>query len=149
MKKICIAIGFLSIWSCEGPESPEMLIFEDLESQEGLVGKTEYLSSPFAATGDRFYMVGHQDGTFPDLGWHVEGEMGGLWMHPIKLMDGFSASLVSEDESICLDKARSFTNYPFANKHDFGPVLNDVQVDRVQFVSDGKEGITFYSVLKT
>ena len=29
------------------------------------------------------------DGTFPDFGHHSEGEMGGLWMHPIKVLDGF------------------------------------------------------------
>ena len=36
-------------------------------------------------------MVGHQDGSFPELGWHIAGEMGGIWDHPIKLMDGFDA----------------------------------------------------------
>jgi hypothetical protein len=29
-----------------------------------------------------------EDGTFPPLGWHTKGEMGGVWMHPIKLLDG-------------------------------------------------------------
>jgi len=48
-----------------------------------LQGKKEYLSSPFVTAGNRVYMVGAQDGTFPDLGWHVAGEMGGVWDHPI------------------------------------------------------------------
>lgn len=30
-------------------------------------GKTEYLTSPFVTAGDRVYMVGYQDGSFPDL----------------------------------------------------------------------------------
>jgi len=132
----------LGLWACEWNESPQDKIFEDLESQKGLTGKAEYLASPFSASGDRFYMVGHQDGTFPDLGWHVEGEMGGLWMHPIKLMDGFTASFKSGEQIICLDKAKTFTNYPFANQQDYGLVFEKVSVDRTQFVSDGREGMT-------
>ena len=53
------------------------------ESAEKIVGKSEYLASLYAAAGDKLYMVEHQDGTFPDLGWHVQGEMGGVWCHPI------------------------------------------------------------------
>ncbi len=134
-----MALGF---WACGGSEAPQHKIFEDLESQQGLEGGEEYLASPFSASGDRFYLVGHQDGTFPDLGWHVQGEMGGLWMHPIKLMDGFTASIKSGEEVFCLDQAETFTNYPFSNQHDYGMVYDQVRVDRTQFVSDGKEGIT-------
>jgi hypothetical protein len=38
---------------------------------------------------NRTYMVGSQNGGFPDFGHHVKEEMGGLWNHPIKLMDAF------------------------------------------------------------
>lgn len=34
-------------------------------------------------------LIGNLDGTFPDFGHHQEREMGGLWMHPIKVLDGF------------------------------------------------------------
>ena len=40
-------------------------------------------SSPYAK------LIGTLDGTFPDMGHHSEREMGGLWMHPIKVLDGF------------------------------------------------------------
>ncbi|MFC3880079.1 glycogen debranching protein [Algoriphagus namhaensis] len=139
-KNIYLLICLLT-FACGPIQNPEYLIFEDLSDQEEFKGKAEYLASPYVTAGDRFYMVGHQDGTFPDLGWHVEGEMGGLWMHPIKLMDGFTASLGTAEETVCLDKAEAFYNYPFANKHEFGNLLIGIQVDRVQFVSDGKEGI--------
>ncbi|MHA7130404.1 alpha-L-rhamnosidase-related protein [Algoriphagus namhaensis] len=142
MKKYTFLLACLLAYGCGTEVNQDELIFEDLKSQEALKGKQEYLQSPYVTAGDRFYMVGHQDGTFPDLGWHVEGEMGGLWMHPIKLMDGFTASLRTAEETVCLDKAEAFYNYPFANKHEFGALLNDIQVDRTQFVSDGKEGIT-------
>ena len=95
-----IAVSF----SCQTPLSPESEIFESLKEQNGLSGNKEYLASPFVAAGDRVYLIGHQNGTFPDLGWHVEGEMGGIWLHPIKLMDGFTASIESDGNSFCLDK---------------------------------------------
>lgn len=38
-----------------------------------IVGKPSYLSSPFVTAGDRVYMVGHQDGSFPDnIKWYRE-----------------------------------------------------------------------------
>ena len=91
--KFLISGLFLALISCQTSLSPEQSLFEDLSNQEGLKGKEAYLASPFVAAGDRVYLIGHQNGSFPDLGWHVEGEMGGIWLHPIKLMDGFSASV--------------------------------------------------------
>jgi len=137
-------IYFLSlltlVFSCAPPTS-EQFAFLDLESQSGLSGKKDYLNSPFSASGDRVYLIGHQNGTFPDLGWHVEGEMGGIWLHPIKLMDGFTASVSIEDKSFCLDKAESFTNYPFSNVMKFPVADAGIEIERLHFVPDGKEGM--------
>ncbi|WP_297336748.1 trehalase family glycosidase [Algoriphagus sp.] len=128
-------------WSCQRQPDSFSQIFQDLENQEGLEGKTEYLSSPFAAAGDRMYMVGHQDGTFPDLGWHVQGEMGGIWLHPIKLMDGFSAQLSINGQAQCLEKAQKFTNYPNSNVVHYGEVAKGLSVERLHFVPDRREGM--------
>ncbi|MCO6005124.1 hypothetical protein NE236_09020 [Actinoallomurus purpureus] len=38
--------------------------------------------------GDRFYSVSTEDGLYPAAGWHTNGEMGGLWTPPLKLLDG-------------------------------------------------------------
>ena len=118
------------------------LSFQDLVADvPQLIGKNEYLNSPYVTAGDRVYMVGHQDGTFPDLGWHVEGEMGGIWNHPIKLMDGFTASVGANGSQFCLNQASSFVNFPFANKHQFEiPELN-LLIDRFQFVPEGQQGL--------
>lgn len=139
-----IAVSF----SCQTPLSLESEIFDSLQNLNGLSGKKDYLASPFVSAGDRVYLIGHQDGTFPDLGWHVEGEMGGIWLHPIKLMDGFTASIESEGNSFCLDKASSFTNYPFANVHRFDNPKSGIEVERLQFVPDGKEGMTILFRIK-
>jgi glycogen debranching enzyme len=132
----------LAFISCQGSLNPEQSLFEDLSNQEGLKGKEEYLASPFVAAGDRMYLIGHQNGSFPDLGWHVEGEMGGIWLHPIKLMDGFTASISVNGENYCLDKATSFTNYPFSNVLQFPLENSGIEVERLHFVPDGKEGMT-------
>jgi len=87
------------------------------------------------------YLVGHQNGSFPDLGWHVEGEMGGIWLHPIKLLDGFVAQLGDDSQSICLTEGKTFTNYPFANTIYYGSVLADLEVERMHFVPDAREGM--------
>ena len=112
---------------------------ETLSSQSG---KKEYLQSPYVTAGDRIYMVGHQDGSFPDLGWHVEGEMGGIWDHPIKLMDGFAISVMdqSRGKTQCLNKAERFINYPVGNRHIFS-IEDSLNITRTQFVPDGIEGI--------
>ncbi len=39
--------------------------------------------------GPHAKLIGTLDGTFPDMGHHSEREMAGLWMHPIKVLDGF------------------------------------------------------------
>ena len=127
--------------------SAEVMAQWDLHSiakgLENIPGKPENLASPFVTAGNRVYMVGFQNGSFPDLGWHIPGEMGGIWNHPIKLMDGFDASLTvtSTGRSMCLDEAKSFVNYPFANNHHFSWPAEKISVDRLQFVPDQTEGL--------
>jgi hypothetical protein len=42
----------------------------------------------YAASGDRAYELGTEDGRYPAMGFHTRGEMGGIWTPPIKLLDG-------------------------------------------------------------
>jgi len=109
----------------------------------GLEGKPESLESPFVAAGNRLYLIGFQNGTFPDLGWHIKGEMGGIWDHPIKLMDGFSVQLHSTQSgnSLCLNSARRFVNYPIGNHHEFHWAEEKMIISRFQFVPDDMEGM--------
>ncbi len=39
-------------------------------------------------TGDRAWMLGTADGRFPAAGFHTRGEMGGVWLPNLKLLDG-------------------------------------------------------------
>ena len=42
--------------------------------------KTEDLYRPFVLSGRRCYLIGSQNGFFPDIGWHTHQEMGGVWL---------------------------------------------------------------------
>ncbi len=117
-------------------------------NSEKIQGKAEYLPSPYATAGDRLYMVGHQDGTFPDLGWHVQGEMGGVWCHPIKLMDGFEMAILVNNQKYALNKADAFENYAFGNKLIYNSLSTDFEVERYQFVPDGKKAIYVEFLIK-
>lgn len=119
-----------------------------LKNSPRIEGKQEYLQSPFSTTGNRVYMVGHQDGTFPDLGWHIEGEMGGIWNHPIKLMDGFDIQITEASESFKLNKADRFINYPVANMHSFSWEEKKLEIERWQFVPDDKQGLVVQLLIK-
>ena len=133
----------LMLSSCSSYDQKGNNLYKQVSGLSSIEGKTQYLASPFVAAGDRVYLVGHQDGTFPDLGWHIDGEMGGIWDHPIKLMDGFTANLkiVGSNDSFCLDHASRFINYPIGNSHHFEWSKENITVERFQFVPDRTEGI--------
>ena len=98
---------------------------------------------PYVTAGDRAYLIGTQDGNFPDLGEHVPGEMGGLWVHPIKLIDGFWAS-VSDSATgkvVALAQSTEFVNYPYGNRLRYAPVLDGMEIERFQFSPDGQAGV--------
>ena len=142
MKKYSIALFLIPmIWlGCKSEEKTESLDAL-LKGSPSIDGRKEYINSPYVTAGDRVYMVGHQDGSFPELGWHVKGEMGGIWLHPIKLMDGFDVSISSDEKKVPLATADSFVNYPTANKHIYELKNLDLLVERLQYVPDGKEGL--------
>lgn len=113
-----------------------------------LYGKTVFLKTPYNTAGDKLYMIGHQDGSFPDLGWHVKDEMGGIWHHPIKLMDGFNASIMVGKKIYFLDKAIGFVNYPFGNKHIYIVGSTPLSIERYQFVPDQLPGLQIEYAIK-
>jgi glycogen debranching enzyme len=144
-----IALGVILLFSCQdSPQVPDTSFGSLLKGAPSIEGKKEYLQSPFLTAGDRVYMVGHQDGSFPDLGWHIKGEMGGVWNHPIKLMDGFTAFLTVDGTTHPLSGARRFVNYPMAGRHDYSLDSLGLEAERWQFVPDGKEGLVVEFVLR-
>jgi glycogen debranching enzyme len=103
-------------------------------------GKTG--GKPYVTAGTRTYVIGTQDGNFPDLGDHLPGEMGGAWLHPIKLIDGFRTTVAepAARRNVVLSAATDFITYPYGNRFTYGPVLDSLVVERFQFSPDGREG---------
>src|SRR3954471_16686224 len=66
-------------------------VLEELPSSYGPArSTTENLTQKrYAAAGDRAYVIGLLDGSFPPIGTRIRGEMGGVWAHPIKLLAGY------------------------------------------------------------
>ena len=109
----------------------------------GISNEGKNPTDPYVTAGDRAYLIGTQDGNFPDLGEHLPDEMGGLWVHPIKLIDGFKATVVDSaaGRDANLEKSTEFINYPYGNRFKYGKVLEDLEIERFQFSPDGHPGI--------
>jgi glycogen debranching enzyme len=112
-------------------------------AMEGISNRGQNQGEPYVTAGDRAYAIGTQDGDFPDLGGHTPGEMGGLWAHPIKLLDGFWATVgdSATGQEVPLSKAAEFVNYPYGNRFKYGPVLDSLEIERFQFSPDGHPGV--------
>src|SRR5579875_508277 len=95
-------------------------------SADTLLGKRRYV-----AAGTRAYVVGVENGSFPPIGWHTTGQMGGFWAPPIKLLDG----LWFRVRGAWLDGARMFTSGPgfvrltFPATHGLRPTLTEFSPD--------------------
>lgn len=103
----------------------------------------------FLCAGSRACLIGGQNGGFPDFGHHVKLEMGGLWLHPVKLLDGFWLGIrdreddggASGETPVWLTEARIFVNHPFHNEHRYTMGGLGLEIVRRQFCPDGEQGI--------
>jgi hypothetical protein len=87
----------------------------------------------YVASGTRGYMVGVESGDFPALGWHIRGEMGGIWSPPLKLLDGVWFAI----DGNWLGPASRFTSGQGYVRMDY-PAASGLQVSRRDFVPDGR-----------
>jgi glycogen debranching enzyme len=107
---------------------------------------------PYVTAGDRSYIIGTMNGDFPDIGEHVPGEMGGIWMHPIKLLDGYYLKIsdLASKTNHWLSDADEFINYPFGNTFKYNPDIQGLVVHRMQFCPDGQQGVVIqYEISNT
>src|SRR5918993_1695517 len=86
----------------------------------------------YVAAGDRAYVIGSEDGRFPPMGWHIRGEMGGVWAHPIKLLDGYWFAL---DDQWVPPASRFTTGAGYAQMQF--PKTACLEVTRTEFAPDG------------
>jgi hypothetical protein len=87
----------------------------------------------YIAAGERAYVVGSEAGRFPASGWHIRGEMGGIWSPPIKLLDGVWFAL----DGNWTGPATRFTSGWGYVAMDL-PAPAGLEARRVEFVPDGR-----------
>jgi hypothetical protein len=110
-----------------------------------LAGQTPWKKSPlerqntdqlnlkrYVTAGDRAYVVGIQDGTFPPIGWHITGHMGGVWAQPLKLLESYQF-LLDDQPLPATDK---FVNGAGYVRLEF-PATNGLAITRTEFSPDG------------
>jgi hypothetical protein len=90
------------------------------------------------AAGTRAYSVGFQDGRFYANGWHITGEMGGVWTPPLKLVDGVWFGL--DDQWV--GPATKFSSGWGYARFDL-PDTAGLKVERTDFAPDGRRGALF------
>jgi hypothetical protein len=103
-----------------------------------LTATTELSGRRFVAAGTRAYVVGAEDGTFPPIGWHTTGQMGGVWAPPIKLLDGVWFQV----QGNWLDSAAAYTSGPGFVRLSF-PVTGGLRPTLTEFAPDGLPVVLF------
>jgi hypothetical protein len=87
--------------------------------------------------GDRAYAMSSADSLYPAAGWHIRGEMGGVWTPPIKLVDGVWLRLgdtwLGDPDGARATKTTVGWGY---TRTSYAPV-DRVSVQRTDFVPDG------------
>ncbi|HEX3336303.1 MAG TPA: hypothetical protein VHS54_07575 [Jatrophihabitans sp.] len=90
------------------------------------------------AAGTRAYSIGFEDGGFYANGWHITGEMGGVWTPPLKLVDGVWFGLDGQ----WIGPATRFLSGQGYTRYEL-PATAGLQVQRTDFVPDGVRGALF------
>jgi hypothetical protein len=90
------------------------------------------------AAGTRAYSIGFEDGGFYANGWHITGEMGGVWTPPMKMLDGVWFGLDGQ----WVGPATTFTSGWGYTHYDL-PATAGLQVQRTDFVPDGTRAAVF------
>lgn len=99
----------------------------------------------YLTAGEYMKTIGTQDGYFPDFGHHLAGEMGGVWLHPIKLLDGFWLRVKDKKRDISVwAKADEFINHPWGSefRYDHGLGHIPASIIRTQFAPELEKGMT-------
>src|ERR1700755_3095507 len=84
------------------------------------------------AAGTRAYSVGFEDGRFYANGWHITGEMGGIWAPPLKLADGIWFWIDDDwaGPATKFPSGRGYIRYAL-------PPIDGLLMQRTDFVPDG------------
>ena len=127
--KRAVAVGIVLaavIGPAAAQAAPELSVSDRLQDRRAL------------ASGDRAYSVGFQDGRFYANGWHITGEMGGVWTPPLKLVDGVWFGIGEQ----WIGPATRFRSGWGYTEMEF-PDTAGLRVKRTDFAPDGRRAVLF------
>ena len=96
----------------------------------------DQMSAPVVTAGTHAVLIGALNGLFPDMGFNVEGEMGGLWAGEKKVCDGFFFAI----DDVPLTCADACEVNPAATAFHYRMQEQQLHVVRRQYVPDGVNG---------
>lgn len=136
MRNYILWLGISLFLGCDTPKEKVSFslqqAIQDMVSIPGKEGNGDYL---YVTAGNSLYSIGNQSGQFLPAGFHVPGEMSGIWQHPIKLLDGFSLHVKEGDTDIPLTRCDRFTTYPLASQFRYD-LPQGLEIVRTDFVPD-------------
>lgn len=100
------------------------------------VYRYDQMESPVITAGSHAVLIGTQNGLFPDMGFNVEGEMGGLWAGEKKVCDGFFFAI----DDVPLTCADACEISPAATAFHYRMQKEELHVVRRQYMPDGVNG---------
>jgi hypothetical protein len=90
------------------------------------------------AAGERAYSGGFEDGRWYANGWHISGEMGGVWAPPLKLVDGvwFGVDDQWAGQATRFTSGHGYTRFTL-------PSLSGLKLERTDYASDSHGAALF------
>lgn len=93
-------------------------------------------NKPYVNTGHRWYLIGSQNGLFPERGEHLPYEMWGAWMPPVKILNGFWFLIDGE----LVQNAQRYEQLPYGSRFAFEK-QNEWKMRRFQFIPQEEKGM--------
>ncbi len=121
-----LAIGLVLTAPGAAVAAPELSVSERLQDRR------------YGVAGERARLIGFEDGRFYANGWHITGEMGGLWTEPLKLVDGVWFGIDGE----WVGRATRFTSGWGYAKFNL-PSAGGLRLERTDFAPDGRRAALF------
>lgn len=116
------------------PEASQTLAFGNIRRSKPLKDETEFLIA-----GPRLYEFGSMNGSFPRVG-RLDGDQGGIWCHPIKLVDAFAFEVIDGDRKPWRLLGPSSFEHDFASA-SFHFQHGDLAATRRDFVPEGEPAL--------
>ncbi|MCI9338686.1 MAG: hypothetical protein HFH93_14325 [Lachnospiraceae bacterium] len=100
-------------------------------------------NKPYLISGHKLYMIGSQDGLFPERGEHLPYKMWGVWAPPVKVLGGFWLKVDGE----LVRDAVGYEQLPYGAVHFFEKEAQ-WKLERFQYVPQEEKGLVLEVTLE-